>query len=239
VQRVTVVGTRGRHGIADGQATFTGTTGSTYGFHSVATDNVGHQQASPAGAQASTTITFTEVPIAGLVASNDSPTELGSATAITATITAGSNVTYIWAFGDGNIGSGAVVTYTYPDVGGYTAIVTASNSVGVVTDTTAVTITDVPIAGLDAVNDSPTELGSATTITATITAGSNVTYTWAFGDGEVGNGAVVTYTYPDVGGYTAIVTASNSVGIATASTTVTITEPEFYIYLPLVVRTYP
>jgi len=46
----------------------------------------------------------------------------------------------------------------------------------------------------------------------------------------------VTYTYPDVGGYTAIVTASNSVGVVTDTTTVTITEPEFYIYLPLVLR---
>jgi RHS repeat-associated protein len=38
-------------------ATFTGQVGHTYGFYSVATDNVGHVQPTPAGAQASTTVT--------------------------------------------------------------------------------------------------------------------------------------------------------------------------------------
>jgi hypothetical protein len=38
-------------------ATFNGAVGHTYDFHSVATDNVGHRQATPASAQASTTVT--------------------------------------------------------------------------------------------------------------------------------------------------------------------------------------
>jgi len=46
------------------------------------------------------------------------------------------------------------------------------------------TVTDAPIAGLEATNDSPTMLGNPTTLTATISAGSNVTYTWAFGDND-------------------------------------------------------
>jgi hypothetical protein len=33
---------------------------------------------------------------------------------------------------------------------------------------------------LTGTNDGPTALGSATTLTASVTAGSNVTYTWAF-----------------------------------------------------------
>ena len=44
-------------------------------------------------------------------------------------------------------------------VGTYTATVTATNSAGSVVATTAVTITDVPISGLSAANDSPTRLG--------------------------------------------------------------------------------
>ena len=103
-----------------------------------------------------TAVVFAEQAIAGLSAANDSPTELGSPTALTATITAGSNVTYTWAFGDGEFGSGAVVSHTYPAVGVYTAVVTASNSVSSLTATTSVTITDVPVAGLSAANDSPT-----------------------------------------------------------------------------------
>ncbi len=98
--------------------------------------------------------------------------------------------------------------------GGYSA----TGSISVTT-----LITDAPIAGLTASNNSPTLLGQATTLTASITSGSDVTYTWAFGDGATGSGAVVTHTYPAVGGYSAVVTASNPVSVVTATTTVTIT----------------
>ena len=99
---------------------------------------------------------------------------------------------------------------TYEDVGFYTAIVTAVNRVSAVTATTAVTITDIPISGLVATNDSPTALGNTTTLSASVTDGTNATFFWAFGDGTTGNGGLVTHVYPDAGEYTAVVTASNS-----------------------------
>jgi PKD repeat protein len=84
---------------------------------------------------------------------------------------------------------------------------------------------DQPVAGLSAANNSPTLLGQATTLTATITAGTNVTYTWAFGDGSsfIVHHSSFTHTYPAVGQYTAVVTAGNTAGWLTATTTVTIT----------------
>ncbi len=168
------------------------------------------------------TAVVVETPISGLTATNDSPTALGQATTLTATVSAGSNVIYTWAFGDGATGVGATVNHTYPDVGLYTAVVTASNSANTVTATTPVTVGDVPITGLTATNDSPTALGQATTLTATVSAGSNVVYTWAFGDAATGAGATVNHTYPDVGLYTAVVTASNSANTVTATTTVSV-----------------
>jgi len=81
-------------------------------------------------------------PIVGLVASNDSPTEVGSPTRLTATITSGTGVSYAWAFGDGTTGNGAVVSHTYPGVGTFTAEVTASNSLG--SDSASTTVTIVP-----------------------------------------------------------------------------------------------
>ena len=83
-----------------------------------------------------------------------------------------------------------------------------------------------------ATNDSPTTLGQFTTLTATILMSGDISYTWAFGDGDISSGAVVTHTYPDIGFYTAMVTASNSVNVLTATTTITITGHE--LYLPLV-----
>jgi hypothetical protein len=91
-----------------------------------------------------------------------------AATTLTATAD-GVYIAYTWAFGDGDSGSGGVVAHTYPAIGVYTATITATNSVDIVTATTTVTV-DEAIAGLAATNDSPTEVGDATTLTATITA---------------------------------------------------------------------
>jgi hypothetical protein len=93
--------------------------------------------------------------------------------------------------------------------------------------------TDDAIAGLAASNDSPTPLDQPTTLWATVSAGTNVTYTWDFGDGFGGIGATVSHTYPDVGVYTAVVTATNWLNSATASTSVKILNA---VYLPTVAR---
>ncbi len=80
------------------------------------------------------------------------------------------------------------------------------------------------IMGLTAVNDGPTPLGDITVLTATITNGTNVQYTWNFGDGQTGDGMTTTHIYPDVGTYMAVVTATNSVSTLTATTTVEIVD---------------
>lgn len=134
------------------------------------------------------------------------------------------------------MGSGDVVYHTYPDLGIVTAVVTASNSLNVMTATTTVTITDTPVAGLTATNDSPTPLGGPTTLTATVAAGSNVTYTWVFGDGKRGSGKIVSHLYPACGAYTAVVTASNGANSITATTSVKIMA---YVYLPLILKRWP
>ena len=165
-----------------------------------------------------------EEAIAGLSAINDGPTELGQLTTLTASSATGSNVTYTWDLGDGEAGSGAMVWHTYPAVGAYSAVVTGTNPVSVMSDTTTITITDVPVSGLAATNDGPTALGSATALQATKTAGTNLTYSWDFGDGHMGSGALVDHTYLSPGVYTATVTASNPVSSDDASTIVTVDE---------------
>ena len=81
--------------------------------------------------------------IAGLTASNSSPTELGNLTGFTAQVTAGSNVLYSWDFGDGGSGSGPTPTHVYGAAGSYTATVTASNGAGSATAETSVSVTGV------------------------------------------------------------------------------------------------
>ena len=162
--------------------------------------------------------------INGLVAVSDSPTPLDSVTTFSATVTQGSNVSFVWSFGDGESDSGEVVTHLYTAAGNYTVIVTASNTLGSVSDTTTVNVFIAPVAGLAASNNGPTRLGNATTLTATVTAGSRVKYVWNFGDGTpADSGAVVTHAYRTAGVYTAVVTASNTVSTLTDTTKVTVT----------------
>ncbi len=167
-----------------------------------------------------------DAPIIGLRAFNNSPTSLGQSTTLSATIVSGDHVTYTWAFGDGIIVSQqtAIVKHTYLTVGVYTAVVTVNNKVSLLTATTLVTV-ERPINGLFAFNDGPTLLGQPTMLSATVTAGSNVVYTWRLGDGTMGVGAVITHSYLPGGWYTAIVTASNAVSLLTATTTVIVQQP--------------
>jgi PKD repeat protein len=180
------------------------------------------------------TVVGEEQPITGLAATNDSPTPLGDTTTLTATVETGTNVQYEWDFGDGSVGTGAEVGHVYPAVGDYVASVLAYNTVSSETTTTTVTITDVPIQGLAAVNDSPTLLGGTTTFTATITAGSNVDYTWDFGDGITLTGQVVMHAYEATGTYTATVTATNSLGSVTVETVAIVYT--IHTYLPIIYR---
>ncbi len=174
-------------------------------------------------------ITVTEEAIAGLRAQNSSPAALNEVITFTAHITAGTNVSYTWDFGDGGSDVGQEVTHVYSQAGTYTVRVLASNSTNTRTATTGVTITSMPepsdeaIAGLSVQNSSPTAVNEVVTFTAHITAGDNVTYTWDFGDGGSDVGQEVTHVYSQAGTYTVRVLASNSTNTRTATTGVTIT----------------
>jgi uncharacterized repeat protein (TIGR01451 family) len=75
-----------------------------------------------------------------LVALNDGPTPFGQPTTLQATVGTGTNIEYVWDVGNGDTASGAEVVYTYPSAGTFTAVVTAANSVSVVTATTQVNV---------------------------------------------------------------------------------------------------
>ena len=250
-------------------------------------------------------ITVGEIAITGLAIVTDAPTVLTQATSFTATLAAGSNVSYSWDFGDGTSATGAVTSHTFSAAGTYTVTLMATNSVGsvsvksivtvtneqpiadanadqdvlvgtlvtldgsastdpddhfpityqwvqtggpavtltdadtatpsftapatssvlvfqlVVTDSTGlasepdamiVIVSDAVPGAVQATNDSPTILGTATTLSVTAV-GTNLEYSWDFGDSETGTGAVVTHTYANEGVYVATVTVNNTTGV--------------------------
>jgi PKD repeat protein len=130
----------------------------------------------------------------------------------------------------------STMSYTYAAVGQYTATVTATNSTNSVTATTTVTITDVPVAGLALSHSGPTVAGATTYFTATVLSGSNVAYTWNFGDGHSGAGPQASHIYTTPGVYTVTLTAQNSAGVVVVTKSLTVQPVIYHIYLPLVIR---
>jgi uncharacterized repeat protein (TIGR01451 family) len=160
----------------------------------------------------SDTVLVTDVPITGLAINHDSPTTQGHATTISATTASGTNISYLWALGDGTSSTGLSLTHTYEAVGNYTVVLTATNSVGSQVTTATVTIVDEPIAGLSISHSGPTTLGDSTTLTGSIATGTNVSYLWDLGDGTASILQNPTHIYPAVGEYTVVLTATNSWG---------------------------
>jgi hypothetical protein len=93
-----------------------------------------------AGAASVTHTIVIDAPIAGLTASNNSPSQLGTATQLTATITSGTNPGFAWDLGDGSSANGASVSHIYANAGVYTATVTASNGASQQTADTQVVV---------------------------------------------------------------------------------------------------
>ncbi|MEM7029933.1 MAG: LamG-like jellyroll fold domain-containing protein [Chloroflexota bacterium] len=86
------------------------------------------------------TLIVHDEPITGLLALNDSPTIIASPTTLSATISAGSSVSYTWHLGDGSVKVGKSISHTYPAPGLYTATLTTSNGANTQVATTTVTV---------------------------------------------------------------------------------------------------
>ncbi len=179
-----------------------------------------------------------EEPISGLSVISNSPSILGETSILTATVISGTNVLYDWDLGDGITATGAVVSHVYPEIGVYTSTVTATNAVSTAQSETLLDIYEDAITGLLAVNNSPAILGETTILTATVVSGTNILYDWSLGDGITTTGKVVSHVYPDIGVYTATVTASNAVNTAEAITLVEVqpVPPAWRFWLPLLWR---
>ena len=142
-------------------------------------------------------------PISGLTATSNSPTLLGNATQLTATLASGGGVAYQWDFGDGQLGSGANPTHTYAAVGSYIATVTATNTLGRAVADTVVNVNLATTAKI--VGELTSEFGALITYTYRIT---NIT--------PPGPGTDVTVIISgNVPSNTALVGATNAISVAT------------------------
>ncbi len=141
---------------------------------------------------------------------------VGEMVVFTATASGAEPLTYAWAFGDGDYGSGANPTHVYTEAGTYTVLLTVTNDCGEAYATHDIMVVEgcVEPSGADfAWTPITPTVGELVYFTGTVEAGTGpFTYTWAFGDGAHGSGQTTSHTYDAAGDYTVVMTVSNACG---------------------------
>ncbi|HTL70378.1 MAG TPA: PKD domain-containing protein [Candidatus Eisenbacteria bacterium] len=116
----------------------------------------------------------------------------------------GQKLSVLWDLGDGTTSDKPVVTHCYEKAGDYKVALTVKDSSGMVCDsgyaTASVSANFPPTAA--AGEDKRVCLGESVSFDgSSSTASSTPKYTWDFGDGETGEGSVVSHSYQKPGSY--------------------------------------
>jgi len=123
----------------------------------------------------------------------------------------------VWDLGDGNTASGEAVEHSYTAAGTYIVELTASNSAGSDTTSTAITVIDAVVAP-EAVIGSFTRIVETGDSVLLVSNSSNspTAVSWEFGDGETGLGTEVRHSWETPGIFRIRLFVSNSAGESTA-----------------------
>lgn len=162
---------------------------------------------------------------------------LFGATTVFTNTSLGPNVSYAWDFGDGSpVVTTTNPTHAYAAPGAYTAVLTATNSLGKSVIMRQVDVQVVPQAAFTMTTPVGTGLPVVFDNQST---GTSLSYTWDFGDGSPVSSVVSpTHVYTAVGTYTVTLTAENGVGVDSAAQVITVLlapQAAFTVTTPLVV----
>jgi PKD repeat protein len=165
---------------------------------------------------------------------------VGDVVTFTASAEGSGPIVYTWDI-DGDIKTGAVVTYAFDMADSYTVVLTATNDCGeqVVTHDVTVVAACMPVTNtLFAWTPITPTVGAVVTFTASAEGSGLIAYAWDV-DGVGKTGATFTYTFAATGTYTVILTATNDCGEQVVTHDVTVKAakpPEYKLYLPLVMK---
>ncbi len=147
-----------------------------------------------------------------------SPDALGDETQFVNTST-GTDLTFVWDFGDGNSSTAVNPAHTYTAVGSYTVTLTATNNLGNDVATAVVEILQAPQASFAAL---PIVMLGETAVFTNTSTGDDLTFLWDFGDGATSTETNPSHLYAAEGDYTVTLTAQNAVGSDEATAVVSV-----------------
>jgi PKD repeat protein len=133
--------------------------------------------------------------------------------------------TYTWDFGDGSTGAGSSTTHRFTRAGTFAVTLRVTNDAGLTATTTRqVTVSGTLPAGSADFVFSPTDprVGDVVFFNASVSAVTNGSYSWDFGDGTNGSGIAPTHTYASPRTYSVTLTVTNDRS-QTAATSKTVT----------------
>lgn len=135
-------------------------------------------------------------------------------------------VAWAWDFGDGGASTAQHPTHTYTSPGVFTVTLVVTDALGysdveVKPNVVAVSLGCIPVTDVSFtyVPAQPFIRSPVSFTAAYLPADATqpISYTWSFGDGTLGDGMVVTHTYPLSDSYTVVVTTTNCAGSGRAS----------------------
>ena len=139
-------------------------------------------------------------------------------------------IAYDWDFGDGNLGSGVTTNHPYATSGTYTVTLTVTdNGTAADTATRTVLVNTAPQAAFTATPSTAVNPGVPFAFDATASTdpdGSISSYSWDFGDGNLGSGVAANHPYLAPGPYTVTLTVTDNGTLNdTATRTVLVNAP--------------
>lgn len=134
-------------------------------------------------------------------------------------------LSHLWNFGDGNTSTNINPSHTYGAPGTYSVLLTVTSNNGCEdTLTQQVTVFPEPTASFTLNSETACDRDTVFLTNTSVTVGSDIEYTWNFGDGNTSNDVSPTYVYGGPGIYTITLTVTDTITGCTdvANDTVTI-----------------